>query len=127
MIETWGRGIIQMQKACVAYGAPEPKIGGSESHIHVEFKNHEADMAEKLAKKAVLEKMPLKTPLKTPERILSLLAMNRNMTVTELMQQIDKSESAIKRAIKKLQREGYLRRVGPDKGGYWEVVKKDEE
>ena len=51
MIETWGRGIIQMQKACVAYGAPEPKIGGSESDIYVEFKNHEADMAKKLAKK----------------------------------------------------------------------------
>ena len=42
-----------MQKACVAYGAPEPKIGGSESDIYVEFKNHEADMAEKLAKNAL--------------------------------------------------------------------------
>jgi len=127
MIETWGRGIIQMQKACVAYGAPEPKIGGSESHIHVEFKNHEVEMAEKLAKKAILEKTPLKTPLKTPEKILSLLAMNEYMTVTELMQQMDKSESAIKRAIKKLQREGYLKRIGPDKGGHWEVVKKNKE
>ena len=46
------------------------------------------------------------------------------MTVTELMQQIDKSESAIKRAIKKLQREGYLKRVGPDKGGYWEILER---
>ncbi|MCY4513504.1 MAG: winged helix-turn-helix transcriptional regulator [Bdellovibrionales bacterium] len=126
MIETWGRGIIQMQKACVAYGAPEPKIGGSESDIYVEFKNHDADMAEKLTKKDISEETPLKTPLKTPERILSLLAMNRNMTVSELMQQMDKSESAIKRAIKKLQREGYLKRIGPDKGGYWAVVKKNK-
>ena len=51
MIETWGRGIIQMQKACIAYGVPEPKIGGSESDIYVEFKNHDADMAKKLGKK----------------------------------------------------------------------------
>ncbi len=82
-------------------------------------------MAEKLAKKAILEKTREKTPLKTPERILSLLARNKNMTVTELMQQIDKSESAVWRAIQKLQKEGYLKRVGPDKGGYWKVMKKD--
>ena len=45
-------------------------------------------------------KINLKGNLKTPERILSLLAMNRNVTVTELMQQIDKSESAIQWASK---------------------------
>ena len=66
-----------------------------------------------------------KTPLKTPEKILSLLSINKYMTVTELMQNIDKSESAIKRAIQKLQKEGRLKRFGPDKGGHWKVVKKD--
>ena len=135
MIETWGRGIIQMQKACVAYGAPEPKIGGSESHIYVEFKNHDADMAKKLAKKPVLEetreKTPLKTPLeltlKTPVKILKTLAENPNITIPELAKVIDRSASATKRAVRRLRQLGYIERVGPDKGGYWKVIKKEEE
>ena len=130
MIETWGRGIIEMQKACVAYGAPEPKIRGSESHIQVEFKNHDADMAEKLAKKAVLQdtggKTPLKTHMKTHMKILEILSSNPDITIAELARYIDKSESAVWRAIQKLQKEEYIKRVGPDKGGYWKVVKKDE-
>ena len=70
-------------------------------------------------------KTPPKTPLKTPTKILSLLALNKHMTITELMQDIGKSKSAVKRAIQKLQKEGYLKRLGPKKGGHWEVVKKD--
>ncbi|MDE0518064.1 MAG: winged helix-turn-helix transcriptional regulator [Bdellovibrionales bacterium] len=115
-----------MQKACVVYGAPEPKIGGSESHIHVEFKNHEADMAEKLAKKAVLQDTGEKTHMKTHMKILEILSSNPDITITELARQIDKSESAVWRVIQKLQKEGYLKRIGPDKGGHWEVVKKDD-
>ena len=57
MIENWGRGIIQMQKACVAHGVPKPKIGGSESDIYVEFKNHEVDMAKKIAKTTDAQKI----------------------------------------------------------------------
>ena len=30
--------------------------------------------------------------------------------------------STVARAIAKLKREGILRRIGPDKGGHWEVV-----
>ncbi len=30
--------------------------------------------------------------------------------------------STVARAIAKLKRDGVLRRIGPDKGGYWDVV-----
>jgi hypothetical protein len=29
----------------------------------------------------------------------------------------------MKKQLKKLQQEGYLKRIGPDKGGHWEVIK----
>ena len=148
MIETWGRGIIQMQKACVAYGAPEPKIGGSESHIHVEFKNHEAEMAEKLAKKAVLQETREKTREKTEktrektrektektrekiektrEKILHLIFTDPKITMKELAQETGVTEKGVEWQINELKQLGYLKRIGPDKGGYWEVVKKGEE
>ena len=33
------------------------------------------------------------------------------------------NRSALSKHLKRLQTEGVIRRVGPDKGGYWEVKK----
>jgi len=35
---------------------------------------------------------------------------------------LGKSESAVKRATRKLRESGRLTRIGPDKGGYWKVI-----
>lgn len=68
---------------------------------------------------------PGKTPGKTPERILSLLAGTPTLSIPDLAQQIGKSESAIERAIRKLREAGRLARIGPDKGGHWQVLDSD--
>ena len=64
----------------------------------------------------------LETPGKTPERVLSLLAGAPALSIPELARQIGKSESAIERAIRKLREAGRLARIGPDKGGHWQVL-----
>ncbi|MDR0788176.1 MAG: Fic family protein [Gemmatimonadota bacterium] len=68
-------------------------------------------------------KTPLKTPLKTPDAILGLLAGKPDMSIPQIAIGLRKSESAIKRAIRGLRESGQLRRVGPDKGGSWEVIR----
>ncbi|MBK6432228.1 winged helix-turn-helix transcriptional regulator [Candidatus Amarolinea dominans] len=60
--------------------------------------------------------------MKTPGRILSLLKENPHLAIADLAVSIEKSESAAERAIRKLREQNRLRRIGPDKGGYWEVV-----
>jgi predicted HTH transcriptional regulator len=69
---------------------------------------------------------PLKTPEKTPEKtqlaILALLCETPHMTTAELASRLDRSESAINRAIRKLRESGRLQRIGPDKGGSWKVL-----
>ena len=45
------------------------------------------------------------------------------MTIRELAQQLDISQRAIEKQIDKLKRDGHLQRIGPDKGGYWQVQK----
>ena len=45
------------------------------------------------------------------------------MTTKELAQQLGISQRAIEKQIDKLKRDGHLQRVGPDKGGYWQVRK----
>ena len=66
---------------------------------------------------------PGKTPGKTPGMILDAMRVTPHTTVPELAVLLGKSESAINRAIQKLREEGRLRRVGPTKGGRWEVLK----
>lgn len=62
------------------------------------------------------------TPGKTPDRILEALKTTPSASVPELAALLDKSESAVQRAIRKLRQNGRLLRVGPTKGGHWEVV-----
>jgi len=64
-----------------------------------------------------------KTLGKTPDAILLLLDENPSLSIPEIAERINKSESAVERAIRKLREEGRLKRIGPAKGGYWEIIK----
>lgn len=69
----------------------------------------------------VLTETPLKTPLKTPEKILAAMRQQADITISELAHLLEKSESAVKRAIRKLRDAGQIERIGGDKGGRWKV------
>jgi ATP-dependent DNA helicase RecG len=71
--------------------------------------------------------MSEKTPGKTPGKILQLLLDNPEMTTPEIAEAMDKSISAVERALRKLRTEGYVKRIGPAKGGYWQVITRVEE
>jgi superfamily II DNA or RNA helicase len=59
---------------------------------------------------------------KTPGKIFELLATTPTLTIPELASLRGKLDSAVERAIRKLRESGRLKRIGPDKGGYWEVI-----
>jgi predicted HTH transcriptional regulator len=44
------------------------------------------------------------------------------MTIPELATLLNRSESAVERAIRKLRQAEKLKRIGPAKGGYWRVL-----
>ena len=48
---------------------------------------------------------------------------NPKITIPELADKINKTTRTIEMAISKLKNEGRLKRIGPDKGGYWQVIK----
>jgi len=58
---------------------------------------------------------------KTSEKILTALKQDGNLTIPELASLIGVTERSIERNIKKLQEHSRLARVGPAKGGHWEV------
>ena len=65
------------------------------------------------------------TPQKTPQKILELVKEDAYITTQRMADLIGIDRSNVARAIKKLQLQGILRRVGPDKGGYWEIITTD--
>ena len=67
-------------------------------------------------------KSKVKSREKSREKILSLIAASPSITTQEMAEAIGLSRAGIEKAIKKLKQEGCLKRIGPDKGGHWEVV-----
>jgi ATP-dependent DNA helicase RecG len=47
---------------------------------------------------------------------------NPGVTIAELSEQVGISDRAIEKQISKLNEQNLIRRIGPAKGGHWEVV-----
>ncbi len=107
LVEQWGRGIrLILSKAP---GAVFKEVG---THFTVVFGRP--------------EHVPVNVPVNVPEgrlgRILRIMKDDPHITTPVLAKRLDVNEKTVKRDIKKLKAEGMLRRVGPDKVGYWEVA-----
>ncbi len=63
-----------------------------------------------------------KTSQKTPQKIIELVRDNPYISTSEMADIIGIDRRNIARNIKKLQDQGIVRRVGPDKGGFWGII-----
>lgn len=70
-----------------------------------------------------VEKLSEKMSVKRSEKILELLAAEPRVTISELAVALGVATRTIERNLGVLQDSGRLRRMGPDKGGHWEVLK----
>ena len=59
---------------------------------------------------------------KTPVKMVALMREDPNITIAEMAKTIGVAERTVERNLRKLQENGVVRRVGPAKGGYWEVL-----
>ena len=60
---------------------------------------------------------------KSREKILKMIRQKPTVTTQEMMDSLGLSRAGIEKIVKKLQQERRISRVGPDKGGHWEVLK----
>ncbi len=67
-------------------------------------------------------KSDLKRSLKSDLKILAEIGRDKRVTIPGLCEKTGLSRSGVKKVLLRLKAVGRLRRVGPDKGGYWEVV-----
>ncbi|MGJ8638582.1 MAG: ATP-binding protein [Opitutaceae bacterium] len=148
LVESWGRGIpLILEKAPrttfelragVFVSVLQRSIDSSEK-TPVEIETSEKTRVETRVEIETSEETRVETPVeieasektrvvsekaseKTPRLILDALAANPKMTLADLSVVVGKSQSAVERASSKLIQAGKLRRVGPKKGGHWEVL-----
>lgn len=62
--------------------------------------------------------------VKSREKIIALLSQDNTLSATALARRIGITPKAVEKQITRLKVDGALRRIGPDKGGYWQVVEK---
>ncbi len=65
----------------------------------------------------------VKSKVKNSDRLLQLIGQSVDMTIPELALTLGLSLAGVEKIIRKLKHDGLLRRIGPDKGGHWEVLK----
>ena len=110
----WASGIKRIHDECVAAG------------VRVEFKRVKTGFVvafyrPKWEEGEGLEKGGLKTNQKTNQKILNLIRQNSKITTEQLAQVTGLSIAGVKYNLNKLKKENVLKRIGPDKGGHWEV------
>jgi len=70
-----------------------------------------------------VEKTVVKAVEKTEEKILSFIVSNPQITQKEIVDKIGLTRRGVEWNLKKLKDGKRIRRVGPDKGGRWEILK----
>jgi len=61
---------------------------------------------------------------KTSEKILTIPAASPDATIAELARKTGITTRSIERNLQALLSCGRLKRIGPDKGGHWEVIQR---
>ena len=134
-IESWGRGWKKICDGFVAAGLPKPTIESKQGGVLVTFQRNNVNLkkqnsidAENVAGKVaenVAGKVAGKVTEKVTERqvvILEEIGKNTYITAQQLSDILGISLRKTKENLSKLKERGIIRRVGPDKGGHWEII-----
>lgn len=117
LTERYGSGIMRIRKICEEFGIKDPvfkEIGqGFQVILFKEKINNHIDS---------LRDVPENVPENRMIKILKLITENNLISISYLAQQCGVTEKTIKRDIEKLKQKQLIKRIGPDKGGHWEVT-----
>ena len=128
LIERYGSGIMRIMKICDEYGVMSPKFEEHCSGFRVTlYKAKNSELGN------VPGNVPENVPGNAPENvfqhriseIIKLIQENSQISMREMSIKLNVNIKTVKRDLQKLKQAGLLKRVGPDKGGHWEVITKD--
>ena len=113
LVERIASGIPRMREAMREANLPEP-VFHTDGMFTVSF----------MRPVKTSEKTSVKGSVKSSVKILDLMMEEPEITIPELAKKLVVSTRAIEKQIAQLKDKGQIKRIGPDKGGYWKVVNK---
>ena len=137
-VEAWGRGIQGMFESCRRAGSPVPLLQYEPGDLWVEFPfsseylkkstpysqgTTPAKLGEKLGEKWG-EKWGehwSQSVLARRTNIAREMMRNPRITIPELAKHLQLSVTAVENHIRAMREQGCIRRIGPAKGGHWQV------
>ena len=118
-----GGGFGDDFKGCKSYYKIEPVVENGISFYKIEFPlKTKWDSASDRVTEKVGEKVGEKVT-ENQKQIIEQIIQNRSISIKELSEKVGIAEKNIEVNLFKLKKNGLLKRIGPDKGGHWEVVK----
>lgn len=118
-IEKMGSGIERIHTALAEANCPEAKI-----HFNAMF-------TMVFSRPTFIQKQPVIDEIgaseKTSEKIIRLIERDNNLTIANLAVEVGVTTRSIERNLKHLQNDGRLKRIGPAKGGHWQILKNTDE
>ncbi|MBI4765540.1 MAG: putative DNA binding domain-containing protein [Deltaproteobacteria bacterium] len=127
-VEPIGMGIKKMKEAMMAAGLRGP-IFEPDGFFRVIFyrspefalKEKEGERSPRLAE-GLVEKL-VEGLVKNQKKILTLMARNPRISKEAMAKSLGISTTAIDKNLSTLKQKGLLRRIGPAKGGHWEIMR----
>lgn len=145
-IEQWGTGMRKMVNLCASANLPEPEFKESGLFFKIIFKkgstpNDKEGWSENMDSEDTKDKNNRLQETAggqggwsdkwsvgwsdIPPRhreILELLRANRGISRQGLASSLAINPSAVQKHLVKLKEAGFIKRIGPDKGGYWQII-----
>lgn len=123
-IEAWGRGIERIVTACKQGGFATPEFRHDASGVWTIFRFEYPDRASgrQSGQKAARNRPETDPKQEQAKTILDLIRENPYISRKQIAACLDIHESSARRRLDALQKQGRIGRIGPDKGGHWEIT-----
>jgi ATP-dependent DNA helicase RecG len=130
LVEKVGSGLMRMKEMMEEYLLPQPEIRAGDGWFEIIFQRpdlQKMSVEQRMAEyvKRVSEKVIERVTEEVTEKqrlIIGYIKENPNVTISEIVQKMDVSRKTVNVNMRQLKEKGLIRRIGPDKGGYWEVM-----
>ncbi len=121
-IERMGTGTGDMIRRCREAGLREPKFELADGFTLTLWRTKDSSARAK-SSGITSGKIPGMASGKMPRKIVRLMLEKPDITIPEIARRLKRTPRAIEMQINRLKADEIIGRIGPAKGGHWEVLK----
>lgn len=124
LVRELNEGIPRVFKEMKDAGLPEPKIVETAANVTVVLYNGKtASTSDNSSDNHLPENLSVNLSV-TQQKILRMIAEKQYINATHAAEILQISRNSVNAAISVLKEKGLIVRIGEDKGGYWEIIKR---